>query len=111
MAWDDIPRWEKMTSSALAEEAGFPNDCDAIYVNNCYELSYVSQGELAGMDTEGYAEFWRGAVFKMLFQVHYEFLNGCGDVFAEAVPWRRDVVLRDWEPGDFVPSGKYPPRW
>lgn len=80
MAWNDIPRWEKMTSRDLAKEAGFPLDCDAIYVNNCYELSYVPYGELAEMDRESYIRFWRGSVFKMLFQVHYEFLNGCDDV-------------------------------
>lgn len=103
MTWNDIPRWEKMTSQDLAEEAEFPSDCDAIYVNNCYELSYVPCGELAEMDAESYVRWWRGSVFKMLFQVHYEFLNGRDDV-----PIRRDTTfrrcrrLRDWEPGDVV---------
>ena len=113
MAWSDIPRWEKMTSNDLAEEAGFPKDCDAIYVNNCYELSYVLRGELAEMGTEDYARFYRGAVFKMLFQVHYEFLNGCDDVpsgYIDALPGRRCDCLYDWEPGDSVPLDKWSSR-
>ena len=73
MSWKDIDRWEKMTSKALAEEASFPQDCDAIYVNNCYELSYVPVGEMAGWDHEEFDSFMRGSVFKMLFRVHYEF--------------------------------------
>lgn len=100
MAWDDIPRWEKMTSNELAEEVGFPADCDAIYVNNCYELSYVPAGELGEMDQEKFARFYRGSVFKMLFQVHYEFLNGwerCDP------PRRRFVTLHDWEPSLTIP--------
>ena len=112
MAWNDIPRWEKMTSNDLAEEAGFPKDCDAIYVNNCYELSYVPIGDLAEMDTGDYANFYRGAVFKMLFQVHYEFLNGCDDIthIRWDTPERRYSSLCDWEPGDFVPFDKWSSR-
>lgn len=107
MSWGDIPRWEKMTSAALAEEAGFPADCDAIYVNNCYELSYVPTGGLAEMDRKDYAELWDGAVFKMLFQVHYEFLDGC--FFKHDPPWRRKCQLHDWEPGGFLPYTEMEP--
>jgi len=104
MAWDDISKWEKMTSNNLAEEAGFPKDCDAIYVNNCYELSYVPKGGLAEMDREDYVSFYRGAVFKMLFQVHYEFLNGYDDIayIRWDSPFRRYSNLCDWEPGEAV---------